>query len=81
MRSLDGIDGCVCGQERQGPRPLYMVKTHGANVSFLDAIDMLTISDFHNMLLTRAIQSRGLTMSPPYPLMTSQVLSSLSLGL
>ena len=65
-------------QEKQGPRPFYMVKTHGANVSFLDAVDMLTISDFHHMLLTRAVQNTGLTVSPPYPLMTSQVLIPLA---
>lgn len=52
-----------------------MVKTHGAEVSFLDAIDMLTISKFHHLLLTRAVQHTGLTVSPPYPLMTSQVLT------
>ena len=69
---VDGWGGC---QEKQGPRPFYMVKTHGANVSFLDAIDMLTISEFHHMLLTRAVQHTGLTVSPPYPLMTSRVIT------
>eukprot|EP00271_Cylindrocystis_brebissonii_P023429 TRINITY_DN9710_c0_g1_i1.p1 TRINITY_DN9710_c0_g1~~TRINITY_DN9710_c0_g1_i1.p1 ORF type:complete len:1326 (-),score=247.40 TRINITY_DN9710_c0_g1_i1:1039-5016(-) len=59
-------------REVQKDNSVFMVKTHGANVSFLDGIDMLSISDFHFHLLTRVRSAEGLTMSAPYPLMTSK---------
>ena len=53
-----------------------MVRTHVPNTTYLHSFDILSISDFHKDMLSRARESdnkEAPTVSPPFPLLALNV--------